>query len=115
TVEGPEIKGIVIPHSGADWPFWRPDGVIDFDARYMLKTDDDAIIYLQNRGYRWGSKEAMEAMSRNEPVPFDSYYMRVAPKFEAPAGRYEWLSKYVFVGVAEKTPGGNQIHYWKVL
>lgn len=115
TIEGPEIKGIVLPQSGADWPMWRQDGVIDFDARYMLKTDDDVIIYLQSRGYRWGPKEVMDAMSRNEPVDFDSYYMRVAPKFEAPAGKYEWLSRYVFVGVAEKTPGGNRIHYYKVL
>jgi len=44
-----------------------------------------------------------------------AYYMRVSPKFEAPAGKHEWLSRYVFVGVAEKTPAGNQIHYWKVL
>src|SRR5438105_12180222 len=40
TVDGPEIRGIVIPQSGADWPLLRPDGVIDFDARYLLRTDD---------------------------------------------------------------------------
>ncbi len=113
--EGPQIKGIVLPNSGADWPMWRQDGVIDFDARYMLQTDDGAVIYLQNRGYRWGSKEVMDAMSRREEVDPNAYYMRVSPKFEAPAGKYEWLSRYVFVGVAEKTPEGNQIHYWKVL
>jgi hypothetical protein len=115
TVEGPNIKGIVIPGSGADWPWVRPDGVIDFDARYMLRTDDDAVIYLQNRGYRWGPKEIMDKMARREPVPLDSYYMRVAPKFEAPAGKYDWMNRYVFVGVAEKTPAGNSIHYFKVL
>ena len=113
--EGPQIKGIVLPNSGADWPMWRQDGVIDFDARYMLQTDDGAVIYLQNRGYRWASKEVMDAMSRREEVAPDSYYMRVSPKFEAPAGKHEWLSRYVFVGVAEKTPAGNQIHYWRVL
>ena len=113
--EGPGIKGIVLPHSGADWPMWRQDRVIDFDARYMLQTDDGAVIYLQNRGYRWGSPEVMAAMSRREDVDPNSYYMRVAPKFEAPAGKYEWLSRYVSVGVAEKPPAGNQIHYWKVL
>jgi hypothetical protein len=115
TVEGPDIKGIVIPGSGADWPWVRPDGVIDFDARYMLKTDDGAVIYLQNRGYRWGPPEIMAAMARREPVPEGSYYMRAAPKFEAPEGKYSWLNKYVFVGVAEKTPAGNMIHYYKVL
>ena len=112
---GPEIRGEVVPFSGADWPIWREDGVIDFDARYILQTDDGATIYMQNRGYRWAEKAYMEAMSRNEEVPFDKYYMRVAPKFEAPAGKYEWLAKHVFVGVAEKVPRGNCIHYFKVL
>jgi hypothetical protein len=39
----------------------------------------------------------------------------VAPKFEAPAGKYNWLNRYVFVGVADKTPSGNCIHYYKIL
>lgn len=115
TVEGPAIRGVVIPGSGADWPWVRPDGVIDFDARYMLQTDDGAVIYMQNRGYRWGPKDVMDKMARREPVPDGSYYMRVAPKFEAPAGKYDWMNRYVFVGVAEKTPAGNRIHYFKVL
>ena len=45
----------------------------------------------------------------------DAFVFRAAPKFEAPAGKYDWLNRYVFVGVAEKTPAGNQIHYYKVL
>jgi hypothetical protein len=115
TFDGPDIRGIVLPESGADWPWIRPDGVIDFDARYMLQTDDGAVILLHNRGYRWGSEETMRRMREHLPVEPDSYYMRVAPKFEAPAGKYDWLAKYVFVGVGEKTPDGNSIHYYKVL
>ncbi len=114
-VSGPDIRGIVIPESGGDWPLVRPNGVIDFDARYLLKTDDNVVIYMQNRGYRWGSPEAMAALARHEPVPTGSYYMRTSPKFDAPEGRYEWLSRHVFVGVAEKTPKGNAIHYYKIL
>ena len=114
-VSGPDINGIVMPGSGGDFPWTRPDGVIDFDARYMLQTDDGANIYLQNRGYRWGTPEAMARMARREPVADDSYYMRAAPKFEAPAGKYDWLNRHVFIGRAEKTPNGNRIHYFKVL
>jgi hypothetical protein len=115
TMSGPGIKGIVVAGSGGDYPWVRPDGVIDFDARYVLKTDDGAAIYFQNRGYRWASKEIMDKMARREAVPHDSYYMRVVPKFEAPAGKYDWLNRHVFVGGAEKTPEGNRIHYYKVL
>jgi hypothetical protein len=37
------------------------------------------------------------------------------PKFEAPAGKYDWMNRHVFVGVADKTPEGNSIHYYKIL
>lgn len=116
TIEGPGIKGKVVPMSGGDWPLVRPDGVIDFDARYMLELDDGTMIYLQNRGYRWAfTQEVAERMSRNEPADSSEYYMRVSPKFDVPEGPHDWMAKHVFVGVAEKVPGANRIHYFKVL
>jgi hypothetical protein len=114
-VEGPRLNGLVIPMSGGDFPLVRPNGVIDFDARYLLEANDGTIIYMQNRGYRWGSPEVMARLSRNEPVRPEEYYMRAAPKFEAPEGPHEWLSRHVFVGVAEKLPGANRIHYFVVV
>jgi Protein of unknown function (DUF3237) len=114
-IEGPRLNGRVIPMSGGDFPLLRPNGVIDFDARYLLEADDGAIIYMQNRGYRWGSQEVMERLARKEQVRSDEYYMRAAPKFEAPEGPHEWMSRHVFVGVAEKTQEGNRIHYFVVL
>lgn len=115
SVEG-VINGRVIPMSGGDWPLLRPDGVIDFDARYMLELDDGTIVYMQNRGYRWAyTQEVAERMARNEPADPSEYYMRVSPKFDVPEGPHDWLAKHVFVGVAEKIPGANRIHYFKVL
>jgi len=116
TVEGPRLNGRVIPLSGGDFPLVRPDGVIDFDARYLLEAEDGAIIYLQNRGYRWArSAETAERMARNEPVGADEYYMRVSPQFDVPAGPHAWMAKHVFVGVAEKIPKANRIHYFVLL
>lgn len=115
TVEGPLLSGRVVPMSGGDFPLSRDNGVIDFDARYLLEADDGAIIYLENRGYRWArSPEVSEKMRHNEEVAHDDYYMRVTPKFDAPAGPHSWLSQHVFVGVAEKLPGANRIHYFVV-
>lgn len=115
-VEGPRLNGKVVPMSGGDFPLSRPNSVIDFDARYLLEADDGAIIYLENRGYRWArSEEIAERMRSNQPVDFSEYYMRVTPRFDAPAGPHEWLSQHVFVGVAEKIPGANRIHYFVVL
>lgn len=116
TVAGPRLNGKVIPMSGGDFPLQRPNGVIDFDARYMLEADDGAVIYMQNRGYRWArSPEIAERMAASEDVAFDDYYMRVSPRFEAPAGPHEWMSQHLFVGVAEKVPNANRIHYFVVL
>jgi len=115
TVEGPGIKGIVLPQSGADWPLLRPNGVIDFDARYMLQLDDGSVVYVRNRGFRWGDAKVMERMRLRQEVDPSEYYFRVSPKFEAPEGAYDWLNRYVFVGVAEKSPGGNAIHYYRLL
>lgn len=115
TIEGPRLNGQVVPMSGGDYPLVRPNGVIDFDARYLLQADDGAIIYMQNRGYRWGSAEVMERLRRNDPVQPHEYYMRVSPKFDAPEGPHEWLNRHVFVGVAEKIPRANRIHYFVVL
>lgn len=114
TVEG-KINGIVVPMSGGDFPLVRADGVLDFDAKYLLELDDGTPIMIHNRGYRWASEEVMEKQRRNEPVDPSEYYMRCAPRFDAPAGPHEWLNRHVFVGVAEKLPGANRIHYFKVL
>ncbi|NMN04739.1 hypothetical protein FHT19_001895 [Novosphingobium sp. SG919] len=116
TIEGPRLNGRVIPMSGGDFPLQRPNGVIDFDARYLLEADDGAVIYMQNRGYRWArSPEIAARMARNEDVGSDDYYMRVAPRFEAPEGPHAWMSQHVFIGVAEKIPNANRIHYFVVL
>jgi hypothetical protein len=116
TIKGPRLNGKVIPMSGGDFPLVRPNGVIDFDARYLLQADDGAVIYMQSRGYRWGrTPEINEKLSRNEAVDPNDYYMRVAPKFDAPAGPHEWMGQHIFVGVAEKIPNANRIHYFVVL
>jgi hypothetical protein len=114
TVSG-RINGRVMPGSGGDWALIRGDDVLDFDARYLLELDDGTVIYMQNRGYRWGSEAAMQAMREQKIVDPSEYYMRVTPRFEGPAGPHEWLYRHVFVGVAEKIPSANCIHYFTVL
>lgn len=115
TIEGPLLRGKVVPMSGGDFPLVRPNGVIDFDARYLLEAEDGTTIYMQNRGFRWArTPEIAERMQKNEAVGPDDYYMRVSPKFDVAAGPLAWMAKHVFVGVAEKIPGANRIHYFVV-
>ena len=37
--------------SGADYATVRADGVVDFNAHYLLQADDGTYIYIVNRGY----------------------------------------------------------------
>ena len=47
--EGPDMKGTILP-GGADWQLIRFDSVIEIAARYVLKTDDGALITIVNSG-----------------------------------------------------------------
>jgi len=90
------------------------NGVIDFDARYLLELDNGTIVYLRKReDHRAFTPEMAERTSRNEPADPSQCYMRVSPKFDVLAGPHEWIANHIFVGVAETCP--NRIHYFKPL
>ena len=40
TVEGPKLKGKILP-GGADWQIVRADGVVHLTARYTAETERD--------------------------------------------------------------------------
>lgn len=96
TFEGPSLRGTVVP-GGADWQFVRADGVTEVEALYLLRTDDGVLIKVHNRGVRHGPEEVMGRIYAGEDVDPASYYFRATPTFEAPAGRYEWLNRNVYV------------------
>lgn len=118
--EGPAMRGRTIPNSGGDYAHFRDDDTAVFDARYLLETDDGTVIYMQNKGYLWG--RAPDAMARlrawafegGPPVAHGDYYLRAQPTFETPKGKYEWMTRHVFIGVGERRPDGNFVRYYAV-
>ena len=93
---GDGIRGPVLP-GGADWQLLRADGVRELVAIYAIQTDDGATITVENRGIS---------------VPADSNgerYVRSVPRFHAPAGKYEWLNKGIFVGSVTGVPDGGAV------
>ena len=50
SVEGPALTGAVLP-GGADWQIIREDGSAVLEARYTIRSGDDALIYVRNFGY----------------------------------------------------------------
>jgi hypothetical protein len=89
---GDGIKGDVMA-GGADWQIDRPDGVRELEAIYSLRTDDGAVIIVHNKGLS---------------VP-DPRYLMTTPAFHAPAGKYEWLNRRIFVGRVTPVPGGGAV------
>jgi hypothetical protein len=96
TFSGPRVKGTLVP-GGADWQYVRGDGVTVVEARYLLRTDDDVLIEVHNRGIRHGPEEAMRRLAAGEHVDPSEYYFRATPTLTAPAGKYEWLNRSLFL------------------
>jgi len=85
------------------------------EARYMMKTDDNVLIGVVNRGMRHAPKEVMARLLKGEPVPRDQYYFRTVSEIQAPLGsRYESFNKYLFVAVAEREPNGAVLNFYRV-
>ena len=110
---GERLSGRVLP-GGADWQVIRPDGVADLDARYTLETNDGALIYVRNHGYRHGPAEVLDKLSRGEAVDPSLYYMRTTPLFETGDARYAWLNRMVCVGTGARRPNAVELEIFEV-
>ncbi len=114
TFEGPKMKGEIL-NGGADWQIVRKDGVAELEAHYQIKTDDGIIIYIKNTGLRVATPEIAAKIGRGEQVSPNDYYFRAIPKFEAPAGKYEWMNNAIFICKGVRNPDNVAIQVWKVL
>src|ERR1700760_1245441 len=101
-VHGPKLIGEILP-GGADWQIVRPDGTIEVVARYKIRSEKGALVYVQNEGLRVASPEILARMSRAEHVPIGSYHFRTAPRFETAEPSLQRLEKDTFTGGALPT------------
>jgi hypothetical protein len=113
-MEGPRLKGRVVPQSGGDWPLFWPGGLVDFEAHYMLETDDGTPIYIHNRGIAWSSADVLARIESGKPVAPEETYCRVTPRFEVPAGTHDWLTRTVFIGKGERRGAQSVFDYYEV-
>jgi Protein of unknown function (DUF3237) len=114
TFEGPKMKGEILD-GGADWQIVRKDGVAELEAHYQIKTDDGVVIYIKNVGIRVATPEIAARIGRGEKVNTSEYYFRAVPKFEAPAGKYDWMNNAIFICTGERNPDNVSIKVWRVL
>lgn len=111
SISGPLLNGEVVAGSGGDWPLFRSDGVVAFDARYLLRADDGTLIHVVNRGFAHAPPETQAKIDRGESVESADHYFRLAPTFETTPGPHEWLARSIFVGVGEKHRDHSVFHY----
>lgn len=105
TFAGPDIRGTIVA-GGWDWQLRRPDGCLQIKADYMLRTDDGAVINVVNTGVSCTARDPA-AVIRTHPV------------FEAPVGKYDWLSQGCFIGTLDPVslPDGKRavrIRFYRV-
>ena len=111
--EGPKLRGVVI--GGMDQKIFRSDGAMNPNVRLVLKTDDEALIYMSYTGIRHGSKEVMERIASGEEVEPSEYYLRNTPYFETSAPQYDWINRIVSVGVGRRMPDHAAYDIFEIL
>jgi hypothetical protein len=100
SVRGPKIRAQLLS-GGWDWNLSRNDGAGSVDAAYYMRTDDGVLIRIVNKGVGGGAPPAA-------PSPAgESFFMFTHPEFEAPAGKYDWLNRSMFVGTLGARKGAR--------
>ncbi|MGZ0186908.1 MAG: DUF3237 domain-containing protein [Alphaproteobacteria bacterium] len=112
--DGPNMSGEVLP-GGSDWQLIRPDGVVSLESRYMLRTGDDALIFIHNRGVRVANAEVSAMLDSGQDVDPSLYRFRTTPTFETGAADYLWLNSVVAVATAARRPRRAEIAVFEVL
>jgi hypothetical protein len=95
------VNGKVLA-GGADFQIIRPNELIELEAKYAFETDDGAIVYVENKGIRFGPVDLLQQLKRGEPVDPELIYCRTVPKFETGHENYRWLMEHIFVGSAAR-------------
>ena len=100
-VKGEGVNGKVLPF-GAYFQIIRPNELIELEAKYAFETDDGAVVYVENKGMRFGPVELLQKLKRGEPVDPKLIYFRTVPRFETGHEKYRWLMEKIFIGSAAR-------------
>jgi hypothetical protein len=112
-VKGPKLFGKIVS-GGADYQMLRADGVSELEARYVIELKEGGLVYVENRGIRFGPPELMEKIRRGEPVDPALIYFRSTPRFETAAPGYEWLMRHLFLCSGARYPDRVELRFFQV-
>ncbi|RGE18998.1 DUF3237 domain-containing protein [Leucobacter sp. wl10] len=109
TVSGPRLNGEVLPYGG-DWWSTRPPGSLVLDARYLLRSDDGAIISIHNPG-RYEPEESDEAPETEDGA---AEWGEAFPRFDTAAREYAWLRESVIIGRGHEGDDGVHLRFFRL-
>ena len=93
-MEGPLLNGEVL-NQGTEWEFKQVDGNTLIETRYILKTNDGALIYVSAKGIKW----PLSAEKKDN----STYYFRQYLFFETSVTQYAWLNRTLAIGTINCT------------
>ncbi len=99
---GARLSGKILP-GGADWQIIRTDAVAQLEARFTMQTDDGALLYVRNFGFRHGAPDIIARLFSGEVVDPAQYYFRMTPIIETGDARYAWLNSLILLGSGMRT------------
>jgi Protein of unknown function (DUF3237) len=91
------LAGDLRGNAGGDWLVVGPDGAAALDVRFVLETDDGALVYAQSHG-------RMDLARGRE-----SRVALLSTVFETASPAYAWLNTTLAVTRADTA--GNRLHY----
>jgi hypothetical protein len=103
TVTGERINGRLLP-AGGDWLLVDAAGIGHVDARYVIETDDGALIQAFCTGRVVFHGDALDRLRAGDALTEDNMYSRVALTFDAPEP-YGWLNGVLSIGAGRVEPG----------
>ena len=105
---GERLTGTLIT-PGADWVMLGGDGIGHIDVRITLRTDDDALIYMQYLGKLVFNDKLSTALEQGKGTEFGDTHFMTQPRFETGSADYAWLN--TVVAVAEGRLIENGVEY----
>lgn len=113
TIKGPRLNGRVLPGAN-DYQIIRSDSVLDLQARYVVETDDGALIFVENNGMREGPADLLARQAAGELIDPALIYFRTVPRFETAAPQYHWMMRRLFLCAGARFPDRVEIRFFEV-
>jgi Protein of unknown function (DUF3237) len=115
TFEGRDGLAGSVLEGGVDWQQVRPDGVLEIDAHYALRTEAGEEIEVISQGVRKASVSVAARLAEGEQVDADEYYFRTLVRLSTAAPRLSWMNDLVAVSTGERQQSTVRILVHEVL